>query len=498
MIKARSQIDKRIDDLGGGGFGEIYEGEGIKIDSPDGTNPRISIREASATEFGGVKIITSNDANTGITDENVTDGDVEPYIDHCLSLKWANSRQKGGLTLGDGLTPTDFYFADDIWGMRSSKVKVRLGGGLTFADNPSGAIDQQTKGENGFGGRPITIATGTGLDIDDKGNLCLKLANGFTVNEDGSISAIDLTAGDGIEIGGGKVAVKIGAGLEFTSNGALVSKAGKSYVAGNGIEITEDDESENHLVAAKIGEGLDFDKEGALIGLPNIENAVIIQEADAKYLLHEYTQTEYIAGNKIGYGGPSNPIILQGLTCYANGVAAPNGIKVDEYSGKTVDEFPDIPVYGSMLFQEMGILKSSPVHYCAGFHVELEELGTTYNKYRLGFKTADEDGGVSTTSWGQTFTVYNNECGVTFVWNKIYPPGTYETSTLSKYFPYGYAVGRIFYKRRNSSTNETYSSEIGENDCALPFASEAEYNAAVMLTNESLSLIQVNETTTEV
>ena len=233
-------------------------------------------------------------------------------------------------------------------------------------------------------------------------------------------------------------------------------------------------------------------------GSVTIEKAVIIQEANAKYLLHEYTQTEYIAGNKIGYGGPSNPIILQGLTCYANGVSAPNGIKVDEYSGKTVDNFPNIPVYGSMLFQEMGILKSSPNYYCAGFHVELEELGTTYNKYRLGFKTATEDGGVSTTNWGQTFTVYNNECGVTFVWNKIYPPGTYETSTLSKYFPYGYAVGRIFYKRRTSSTNETYSSEIGENDCALPFASEAEYNAAVMLTNESLSLIQVNETTTEV
>ena len=498
MIKARSQTDKRIDALGGGGLGTIYEGEGIKIDSPDGINPRISLREAGSTDIGGVRINSSNTANTGITNLNVTDGDVEPYQNDYLSLKWANSRQKGGLTLGDGLTPTDFYFADDIWGMRSSKVKVRLGGGLTFADNPSGAIDQQTKGENGFGGRPITIATGAGLDIDDEGNLCLKLANGFTVNEDGSISAIDLTAGDGIEIGGGKVAVKIGAGLEFTSNGALVSKAGKSYVAGNGIEITEDDESENHLVAAKIGEGLDFDEEGALIGLPNIENAVIIQEANAKYLLHEYTQTEYIAGNKIGYGGPSNPIILQGLACYANGVSAPNGIKVDEYSGKTVDEFPDIPVYGSMLFQEMGVLKTSPNYYCAGFHVELEEMGTTTSKYRLGFKTATEDGGASTTNYGSSVTVVDNDCGVTFVYNKIYPPGTYEAGTISKYFPYGYAVGRLFSKRKINSVNNTYTSEIGDKDCALPFISEAEYNAAVMLTNESLSLIQVNETTTEV
>ena len=146
----------------------------------------------------------------------------------------------------------------------------------------------------------------------------------------------------------------------------------------------------------------------------------------------------------------------------------------------------------------MGVLKTSPNYYCAGFHVELEEMGTTSSKYRLGFKTATEDGGASTTSYGSSVTVVDNDCGVTFVYNKIYPPGTYEAGTISKYFPYGYAVGRLFSKRKINSTNNTYTSDIGDKDCALPFASETEYNAAVMLTNESLSLIQVNATTTEV
>lgn len=281
---------------------------------------------------------------------------------------------------------------------------------------------------------------------------------------------------------------------KLTANGGTAGGSGASYTAGDGIIINSSDE-----ICADIDYKtiiLDENNKLKAVGV-TIENAVIIRESDSAFLVHEYTQTEYIDGNRIGYTGPDNQIIIQGIISYKKGSEAPNGVSISEVSNKSAENFPDIPVYGSMLFKEMGVLDTSTNYYCAGFHVEPTELDTSYNKYRLAFKTATEDGGESTTTWGYNQTVYDNDCGVTFVWDKIYPPGTYEATTISKYFPYGYAVGYLFVKRKSTTSGNYTSTIMSDRDCALPFLSEAEYNAAVGLTYESQTLTQVNETVTE-
>ena len=85
-----------------------------------------------------------------------------------------------------------------------------------------------------------------------------------------------------------------------------------------------------------------------------IENAAIIQEKDAQYLLHNYTYVDYIQGNKIMYGGQQNQIIVQGHVIHRSGSKAPNGVTILGVSSeKTYDTdgaTPNIPWYTSMDF----------------------------------------------------------------------------------------------------------------------------------------------------
>lgn len=285
-----------------------------------------------------------------------------------------------------------------------------------------------------------------------------------------------------------------------TAGGGGGGGGGTTYTAGQGIEISDSNEIKTKIDNSTIQYDENDNMYVPTVPL-SLENAIVIQEADASYLLHEYTEVKYIDGNRICYTGPESFIIIQGIVSYARGGTAPNGVKVAEVSSKEPDEFPDIPTYGSMLFGEMGVLDvSGDSRYVSGFEVSITRATSTFNEYRLAFKTATVDGGESTGTYGYTKNVYDNDCGVTFVWNSIFPPGTYEAveNTISKNFPYGYAVGRLFIKRKISSSSNYYSSEIGTADCALPFASEAEYNAAVGLTYEANTLTAVQETTTEV
>ena len=75
----------------------------------------------------------------------------------------------------------------------------------------------------------------------------------------------------------------------------------------------------------------------------NIENAIVIQEKDASYLLHEYTVVDYIAGNKVAYGGVSNPIIV-------------NGYKVNAANENHVSDSSD-------LYSEISFYKTEGVGY---------------------------------------------------------------------------------------------------------------------------------------
>lgn len=198
----------------------------------------------------------------------------------------------------------------------------------------------------------------------------------------------------------------------------------------------------------------------------NIENAIVIQEKVASYLLHEYTIVDYVAGNKVVYGGVMNPVIINGYQ-----------------SSKDGDH--DICWYYEMIFGK--------THYYNYFEDD-SKLYYVVNKFN-----ADNSGNITfyfNSSSGRHFTSAScdtkniSSAKVKVEYSSINPP--------TSLFPYGNIIGNIYIKYISISTGETVCESLGSRTVEIGFASEAEYNAAIGLTYEPQTLSQVNETITVV
>ena len=200
----------------------------------------------------------------------------------------------------------------------------------------------------------------------------------------------------------------------------------------------------------------------------NIENAIVIQEKVASYLLHEYTIVDYIAGNKVAYGGVANPIIVNG---YKVNVANENHDSSDIYSEISFYKTEGTGYYGSntKLYFTIDSISSSGI-ITVSFIFELES-GTKSKKASYYTKDA-------------------SLTGAKIEYYYIYP------STSN--FPYGYISGYIYVKCVDISTGKDVYYRFSSDEIKVGFASQAEYNAAIGLTYEPLNLSKVNETTTVV
>lgn len=360
---------------------------------------------------------------------------------------------------------------------------------------------------NGSGTRRGTVdfAPSNALTLDWEGNLWVA---GKIQAEGGGTGGEAYIPGDGIDIADTLISlkpattsaiggVKAGEGLEVSSDGTLSVKGGGSYTPGDGIEIT--DENAINLKQATgteiggiiLGEGLEYDEAtGKTNTIPNIQQAVIIQEKDAAYLLHEYTLVDYIAGNKICYAGAGNQIIVDGMVIYKSWGTAPNGKVIQtsaEYSNP--DDIPDVPLYNAFSLTQNGMWKSSNQYDVNRFDYVLEEAGTEYSKY---VQYSYEPNGTKHKEI-EIENYYNwSSCGCFNTWNKIYPPGTV---LGNKTWEYGCVACNGQYMRR---TRSSYRIDTAASAWIFSFASLAEYNAAVGLTYEPNVLKQVNETITEV
>lgn len=217
-----------------------------------------------------------------------------------------------------------------------------------------------------------------------------------------------------------------------------------------------------------------------------IENAVVIKQSDSAYILHNFTETNYIAGNKIGYAGAQNRIIAQEYIAY-NKSAMTTG---------NMAAIPDYQFYTDVIFEKpVFIAYSSYAYEISRIYYRHKVSYNTYDQYELVFvKTDGTEVVYNTTNAYRTHS--EPVCKFAFGWENIYPPG-YSTPK-SQLCEYGCAY--VFLMLLSSIDNASTPYTLGQlgNSIYKPyiqFSSEAEYNAAVGLTYEPNALTVVTDST---
>lgn len=461
-------------------YGSIALGEGLKNVSETGDKfRRTAVDLGKGMEYEDIPI--PEDVASNRLDAN--DGEVYLY------------RKKIRPLLGNGLEFSEKTLTDDDGGTTTVyAIQPKLGNGLEFAEKK----EKDPVTEEEVVTYLIQPKLGEGLKFDGNGAVAV----------DGTGGA-EYTAGTGIEIssdnqisllpaGGSIGGVKAGEGVNIAADGTIsVTGGGADISAGGGIEITTEDEKPK--IAVKCGEGCEINDSGELVTVPNIEHAIFISEADAKYLLHEYTQIEYIAGNQIVYAGASNPVIVQGyvLTKYVySGDNASNVlvyIKDDEDGSVYAEEMSRFTFFSRIELNNAYFnYKSCNITELRLTFVSWDESYTTYN-----LEYVKDDGTAVTLHEIETRNAAGAPSGITLFYRDIIAPNVtkkgYSSETGFVIAYYGYKIapstnGTYYYRRLTAQTEEI----------CIPFASLAEYNAAVGLTYEPLSLTQINETTTVV
>ncbi len=413
-IKPKSQLDKRLDGFTGGGASYLA-GEGLSL------NQNVfELNQATQATLGGIRVSAYATAPEDSPQSEFDSGiyKADPY-QAFLGLRRATKKQMGGLYLGDGLAPT--VEQDGETYTNTGHVEVRIGEGLEYAENSETPADEREKRQNNLGGRAITVPKATKEKFGS-----VKLGKRMSIDADGSVYSV-MSGKDGIEVSdNGEISVLI------DNETIRIDGDGKLRAEGSGDGVI-------------------------------IENAVVIQEADAKYLLHNYTEVEYVAGNRIGYAGADNQIIIGGYTAVKSG----NQLSAPLYQSAVLYSFS-----GSTLTEH---------------NITVELLSASSNgSYQY---TVSDNGTIR-----GTYTTYDpSTIGFAITWSTIYNSAT-ETA------PYGYAYLEFYAITKPTATATANSSTYIGTTSRLnyTFASEAEYNAAVGLTYEPNVLTEVQETVTEV
>jgi hypothetical protein len=202
-----------------------------------------------------------------------------------------------------------------------------------------------------------------------------------------------------------------------------------------------------------------------------ITNAVILQEKESQQVIHNFTETNYVKGNKIGYGDVSNKIVV----CGYNFLYIPTlyiGTAVDTYY--SVMEFPTVRS------------QSKTVNW-SNYKVEARLMtvdGTGRKTYQKVVSYIDEKGTERTYYYDSLST--DGFCALVPVWEYI--------SSAVDGLEYGYAyVEQIHFVAIKDGIVVNSQNFPHYDNLYISFSTEAEYNAAVGLTNTPIELIELKD-----
>lgn len=258
--------------------------------------------------------------------------------------------------------------------------------------------------------------------------------------------------------------------------------SGSSLTAGEGIDITGNTISvkpatDTELGGVKQGEGVEIAEDGTLTaktGNLTIEHAVILKEDATDYILNDYKEISYVAGQRAIWSPLGSNIICQGNVVYnfiALGFVADQTTIEDAYSN-----IVPLMISGGKI---TGINADDNTERTIEWQLCLDSITTNYKNDTIYnyYVTRSINGGAQEKITGITSTNHPAQ-GAFYHFSEIHAP--------DDTFEYGYAVIQTEMPQWAGSPSDIsryqLNYEIGLSGYnKIPFASEAEYNAAVGL-----------------
>lgn len=187
-----------------------------------------------------------------------------------------------------------------------------------------------------------------------------------------------------------------------------------------------------------------------------VENAVILQEHESQQVINNFTKTHYVKGNNIGYGGIGNNFVIGGYIAYSD-----------------ITDHPEELWYSEINFPKGFRDTNETMYYNVKFYIRILSVSSSFIYFQAVFSADDE---VIYTS--DRFAA--DRAGLALTFTNIYAPDSD--------FEYGSADIRV-----EKVANRYYQSGNLFYIIRIPFQSEAEYNAAVGLTNTPIELIKLQD-----
>ena len=205
-----------------------------------------------------------------------------------------------------------------------------------------------------------------------------------------------------------------------------------------------------------------------------INDPVIISEKTKGYLQYDYSIVGYNGEDKITYGHDSNDIILQGYAMSPIGTTIAESAKYYSYTFTNTSLFKTVTMY--------------PVTLISAFERK-DSDGTIYTEYYVHHEGYGEK--IDGTSWessGNSLTTRNTDWGGAYHYSGIYVP--------DDSYPYGSVlISTIGYIM---DIDGDYIKLTNPNVGRVPFASIAEYNAAMKLTRSPVEKKDVTQTVSKI
>lgn len=201
-----------------------------------------------------------------------------------------------------------------------------------------------------------------------------------------------------------------------------------------------------------------------------IGDPIILTENSAKYLDYNYDVVGYYAGDTATYGNSGNDIIVQGYVLSPNGKPIADSAKYSVYTFVNTSTFKTVTIY--------------PV-YLYSTSEKKDDDGNLYTLYYVRhYGYGEKIDGTPWESKGNTIATRNTNWGGAYQYLGIHSP--------DDSYPYGSVdISTLSYLTNNDGT---YLKLTGPSVGRVPFASIAEYNAAVGLTRSPLQRQLISQT----